>query len=149
VTHPLLELALPFKTDYKFPQSFLCTPSGEPPMYFLLGCLIAGITFESWLEPPLGYITDYQFSQSSLGTSPGVFESFKAVELCCSLHWCWVFKRINYQPMTLNNQTLSYYFEIKIKDNLSTTVTIKFNHENFKNYIVLRWESNIVHLWLS
>jgi hypothetical protein len=43
--------------------------------------------------------------------------------------------------MTWNNQTLSYYFEIKIKDNLSTTVTMGFNHENFKIYIVLRWES--------
>jgi hypothetical protein len=113
------------------------------------GALIAGITFQSSLEPPLGYITNYQISQFSLGTSPGVFESFGTVDVRCSLHWCWVFKRINYQPMKWNNQTLSYYFEIKVKDNLSTTVTIRFNHENFKIYIVVRSESNMVHLWLS
>jgi len=149
VTHPLLELALPYKTNYQFPQPFLGTPFGEPPMYFLLGCLIAGITFQSWLDPPVGYIMDCVFSQSSLGTSPEVFESFATVEVHCSLHYCWVFNCNNYQPMTWNNQTLSYYFEIEIKDNLSTTTSIGFNHENFKNYIVLRWESNMVHLWLS
>jgi len=83
VTHPLLELALPYKTDYQFPQSFLGTPSGEPPMYFFVG-VPDRITFQSWLEPPLGYITDYQFSQSSLVTLPGVFESFAVVEVRCT-----------------------------------------------------------------
>jgi hypothetical protein len=33
----------------------------------------------------------------------------------------------------MEHQTLSYYFEIKIKDNLSKTTTIGFNRENFKN----------------
>jgi serine/threonine-protein phosphatase 6 regulatory ankyrin repeat subunit B len=64
------------------------------------GALIAGITFASWLQPPLGYTTDYQFPQSSLGTPPGVFESFAAVELHYSLRLFWVFN------------TLSFFFAI-------------------------------------
>jgi len=103
VTHPLLELALSYKTDYQFPQSFLGASSQEL-LVGWAGGLIAGITFHSWLEPPLGYIPNYQFSQSSLGTFPGVFESFTAVEVHCSLHWCWGFKRINYEPMTWNTK---------------------------------------------
>jgi len=55
------------------------------------GALIAGITFASWLQPPLGYTTDYQFPQSSIATPPGVFESFAAVELHYSLRLFWVF----------------------------------------------------------
>ncbi|CAK9258269.1 unnamed protein product [Sphagnum jensenii] len=64
------------------------------------GALIAGITFASWLQPPLSYTTDYQFPQSSLGTPPGVFESFAAVELHYSLRLFWVFN------------TLSFFFAI-------------------------------------
>lgn len=64
------------------------------------GALIAGITFASWLQPPLGYTTDYQFPQSSLGSPPGVFESFAAVELHYSLRLFWVFN------------TLSFFFAI-------------------------------------
>jgi len=64
------------------------------------GALIAGITFASWLQPPLGYTTDYQFPQSSLATPPGVFESFAAVELHYSLRLFWVFN------------TLSFFFAI-------------------------------------
>ncbi len=52
-------------------------------MYFFVG-VPDRITFQSWLEPPLGYITDYQFSQSSLVTLPGVFESFAVVEVRCT-----------------------------------------------------------------
>ncbi len=84
----------------------------------------------------MGYITNYQFSQSSLGTSLGVFEF---IGVGCS----------NVSTNDMEHQTLSYYFEIKIKDNLSTIVTMGFDHKNFKNYIVVRWESNMVHLWLS
>jgi ankyrin repeat protein len=43
------------------------------------GALIAGITFASWLQPPLGYTTYYQFPQSSPGTPPATFESFAAL----------------------------------------------------------------------
>jgi ankyrin repeat protein len=64
------------------------------------GALIAGITFASWLQPPLGYTIDYQFPQSSLATPPGVFESFAAVELHYSLRLFWVFN------------TLSFFFAI-------------------------------------
>jgi len=64
------------------------------------GALIAGITFASWLQPPLGYTTDYQFPESSLATPPGVFESFAAVELHYSLRLFWVFN------------TLSFFFAI-------------------------------------
>ncbi len=64
------------------------------------GALIAGITFASWLQPPLGYTTNYQFPQSSLATPPGVFESFAAVELHYSLRLFWVFN------------TLSFFFAI-------------------------------------
>ncbi|CAK9860712.1 unnamed protein product [Sphagnum jensenii] len=64
------------------------------------GALIAGITFASWLQPPLGYTTDYQFPQSSLATPPGVFDSFAAVELHYSLRLFWVFN------------TLSFFFAI-------------------------------------
>jgi len=64
------------------------------------GALKAGITFASWLQPPLGYTTDYQFPQSSLATRPGVFESFAAVELHYSLCLFWVFN------------TLSFFFAI-------------------------------------
>jgi hypothetical protein len=64
------------------------------------GALIAGITFASWLQPPLGYTTDYQFPQSSLAAPPGVFESFAAVELHYSLRLFWVFN------------TLSFFFAI-------------------------------------
>jgi len=64
------------------------------------GALIAGITFASWLQPPLGYTTDYQIPQSSLATPPGVFESFAAVELHYSLRLFWVFN------------TLSFFFAI-------------------------------------
>jgi len=64
------------------------------------GALIAGITFASWLQPPLGYTTYYQFPQSSLGTPPSTFESFAALELHYILRLFWVFN------------TLSFFFAI-------------------------------------
>jgi len=38
-----------------------------------------------------------------------------------------------YQPATWHEQTMSYYFEIKVKDNLNTCVSIGFTNENFEN----------------
>jgi hypothetical protein len=38
-----------------------------------------------------------------------------------------------YQPATWHEQTMSYYFEIKIKDNLNTVVSMGFTNENFIN----------------
>ncbi|CAM6038729.1 unnamed protein product [Sphagnum compactum] len=64
------------------------------------GALIAGITFASWLQPPLGYTTYYQFPQSSPGTPPAMYESFAALELHYILRLFWV----------LN--TLSFFFAI-------------------------------------
>jgi hypothetical protein len=64
------------------------------------GALIAGITFASWLQPPLGYTTYYQFPQSSPGTPPTTFESFAALELHYMLRLFWVFN------------TLSFFFAI-------------------------------------
>jgi hypothetical protein len=40
-----------------------------------------------------------------------------------------------YQPATWHEQTMCYYFEIKIKDNLNTLFSIGFTNENFKNDI--------------
>jgi len=64
------------------------------------GALIAGITFASWLQPPLGYTTYYQFPQSSPETPPATFESFAALELHYILRLFWVFN------------TLSFFFAI-------------------------------------
>ncbi len=64
------------------------------------GALIAGITFASWLQPPLGYTTYYQFPQSSPGAPPTTFESFAALELHYILRLFWVFN------------TLSFFFAI-------------------------------------
>ncbi len=58
------------------------------------GALIVGITFASWLQPPLGYITYYQFPQSSPGTPPTTFESFAALELHYILRLFWVFNTL-------------------------------------------------------
>jgi ankyrin repeat protein len=64
------------------------------------GALIAGITFASWLQPPLGYITYYQFHQSSPGTPANTFEAFAGLEMHYSLRLFWVFN------------TLSFFFAI-------------------------------------
>jgi serine/threonine-protein phosphatase 6 regulatory ankyrin repeat subunit B len=64
------------------------------------GALIAGITFASWLQPPLGYITYYQFHQSSPGTPADTFEAFAGLELHYTLRLFWVFN------------TLSFFFAI-------------------------------------
>jgi serine/threonine-protein phosphatase 6 regulatory ankyrin repeat subunit B len=64
------------------------------------GALIAGLTFASWLQPPLGYITYYQFHQSSPGTPANTFEAFAGLEMHYSLRLFWVFN------------TLSFFFAI-------------------------------------
>jgi serine/threonine-protein phosphatase 6 regulatory ankyrin repeat subunit B len=64
------------------------------------GALIAGITFASWLQPPLGYITYYQFHQSSPGTPANTFEAFAGLEMHYTLRLFWVFN------------TLSFFFAI-------------------------------------
>lgn len=64
------------------------------------GALIAGITFASWLQPPLGYITYYQFHQSYPGTPANTFEAFAGLEMHYSLRLFWVFN------------TLSFFFAI-------------------------------------
>jgi hypothetical protein len=51
----------------------------------------------------------------------------------------------SYQAATWHEQTVSYYFEIKIKDNVGTSVSIGFTNENFKNDNLSGWEI----LWLS
>jgi len=48
----------------------------------------------------------------------------------------------SYQAATWHEQTVSYYFEIKIKDNVGTSVSIGFTNENFKNDNLSGWESN-------
>jgi len=47
-----------------------------------------------------------------------------------------------YQPATWHEQTMSYYFEIKIKDNFKTDVCMGFTNENFKNDILPGWDFN-------
>ncbi|CAM6061554.1 unnamed protein product [Sphagnum tenellum] len=64
------------------------------------GALIAGITFACWLQTPLGYITYYQFHQSSPGTPANTFEAFAGLEMHYSLRLFWVFN------------TLSFFFAI-------------------------------------
>ncbi|CAK9200146.1 unnamed protein product [Sphagnum troendelagicum] len=46
-----------------------------------------------------------------------------------------------YQPATWHEQTMSYYFEIKIKDRLNTFVSIGFTNEIFKYDIATGWDS--------
>jgi len=48
----------------------------------------------------------------------------------------------SYQAATWHEQTMSYYFEIKIKDHLNTRVSIGISNENFKNDITPGWDSN-------
>ncbi|CAK9232363.1 unnamed protein product [Sphagnum troendelagicum] len=64
------------------------------------GALIAGLSFASWLQPPLSFRPYYQFPQSTPATPPATYETFAAVELHYSLRLFW----------TLNN--LSFFFAI-------------------------------------
>jgi hypothetical protein len=47
-----------------------------------------------------------------------------------------------YQPATWHEQTMSYYFEITMKDNLNALVFIGFTNENFDNTFPPGWDSN-------
>ncbi len=49
------------------------------------GALIAGLSFASWLQPPLSFTPYYQFPQSTPATPPDTYETFAAVELHFSL----------------------------------------------------------------
>jgi ankyrin repeat protein len=49
------------------------------------GALIAGLSFASWLQPPLSFTPYYQFPQSTPATPPATYETFAAVELHYSL----------------------------------------------------------------
>ncbi len=64
------------------------------------GALIAGLSFASWLQPPLSFTPYYQFPQSTPATLPATYETFAAVELHYSLRLFW----------TSNN--LSFFFAI-------------------------------------
>jgi len=46
------------------------------------------------------------------------------------------------QPATWHAQTMSYYFETKIKDNLNRTISMGFTNENFINDSSPGWASN-------
>jgi ankyrin repeat protein len=82
--------------QYKHRQDFIDAANA----LLVAGALIAGITFASWLQPPLGYTTYYQFPQSSPETPPSTFESFAALEFHYILRLFWVFN------------TLSFFFAI-------------------------------------
>jgi hypothetical protein len=60
------------------------------------GALIAGLSFASWLQPPLSFTPYYQFPQSTPATPPATYESFAAVELHYSLRLFWTFNNLSF-----------------------------------------------------
>jgi hypothetical protein len=60
------------------------------------GALIAGISFASWLQPPLSFKPYYQFPQSTPATPPTTYETFAAVELHYRLHLFWTFNNLSF-----------------------------------------------------
>jgi hypothetical protein len=60
------------------------------------GALIAGISFASWLQPPLSFTPYYQFPQSTPATPPATYETFAAVELHYSLRLFWTFNNLSF-----------------------------------------------------
>jgi ankyrin repeat protein len=60
------------------------------------GALIAGLSFASWLQPPLSFTPYYQFPQSTPATPPATYESFAAVELHYSLRLFWTFNDLSF-----------------------------------------------------
>jgi hypothetical protein len=61
------------------------------------GALIAGLSFASWLQPPLSFTPYYQFRQSTPATSPpATYETFAAVELHYSLRLFWTFNNLSF-----------------------------------------------------
>lgn len=55
--------------------------------------LIASVTFAGWLQPPLGYVTYYDFSQPS-PAPPGTYESYAAVKQHPSVNSFWAFNSL-------------------------------------------------------
>ncbi|CAM6032400.1 unnamed protein product [Sphagnum compactum] len=60
------------------------------------GALIAGLSFASWLQPPLSFVPYYQFPQSTPATPPETYETFAAVELHSSLRLFWTFNSLSF-----------------------------------------------------
>ncbi len=60
------------------------------------GALIAGLSFASWLQPPLSFTPYYQFPQSTPATPPATYETFAAVELHYSLRLFWTFNNLSF-----------------------------------------------------
>jgi hypothetical protein len=57
--------------------------------------LIAIVTFAGWLQPPLGYILDYNFSQPFPGP-PQTPESYAAVKNHATVKAFWVFNSLSF-----------------------------------------------------
>ncbi|KAH8957866.1 hypothetical protein BDL97_07G113600 [Sphagnum fallax] len=60
------------------------------------GALVAGLSFASWLQPPLSFTPYYQFPQSTPATPPATYETFAAVELHYSLRLFWTFNNLSF-----------------------------------------------------
>ncbi|CAM6010033.1 unnamed protein product, partial [Sphagnum balticum] len=60
------------------------------------GALIAGLSFASWLQPPLSFTPYYQFPQSTPATPPATYETFAALELHYSLRLFWTFNNLSF-----------------------------------------------------
>jgi len=57
--------------------------------------LIASVTFAGWLQPPLGYIPDYDFSQP-FPSPPQTPESYAAVKNHATVKTFWVFNSLSF-----------------------------------------------------
>jgi hypothetical protein len=57
--------------------------------------LIASVTFAGWLQPPLGYIPDYDFSQP-FPAPPQTPESYAAVKNHATVKAFWVFNSLSF-----------------------------------------------------
>ncbi|KAH8960380.1 hypothetical protein BDL97_06G129100 [Sphagnum fallax] len=57
--------------------------------------LIASVTFAGWLQPPLGYIPDYEFSQP-FPAPPQTPESYAAVKNHATVKAFWVFNSLSF-----------------------------------------------------
>ncbi len=57
--------------------------------------LIASVTFAGWLQPPLGYIPDYEFSQP-FPAPPQTLESYVAVKNHTTVKVFWVFNSLSF-----------------------------------------------------
>lgn len=63
----------------------------------LLGAaLIASITFAAWLQPPLGYTTDYQIQYTNDFPAPPSNPQFVSVEHHPLLEWFWAFNSLSF-----------------------------------------------------